>query len=245
LSNISLRQIKIKPIQPSVRDVLKKEQIDDESSNLFEQVKHAKTELEQIKEQQKQLIDATNRTIQEEKSKWADEKKLLKEQAHKEGYREGFNQGEQQGREQYDKAIRHINKLSHQALEDYDQTIAQAEPDILHIAVNIASKILQHTLKDDPRLFQELVKKAITDIKNKQLITIHVSEQQFGMMLEQKDELMRILEHDSKLSIKLNKDLPDFGCQIEHKAGMLDIGIDTQLNEIRHVLNEFVLENRQ
>ena len=245
LSNISQRQIKIKPIIPSQRDIQMNEQIINESNSLFEQIERAKTDLMQLKQRKKQLIDATKQMIEEDKKRWAVEKQQLTEQAQKEGFKEGFKEGEQKGREQYDSAIEHINELSHQALEDYHQTIAQAEPDILQIAVNIAEKILHHTLKDDTHLYQKLVKEAITDIENKQIITIYVPEQQYEMMLKQKEELMHILDYDSKLSIKLNKDLPEYGCQIEHQSGMLDVGIDTQLSELRHVLNEFVTENRQ
>lgn len=245
LSNISQRQIKIKPIYPHQQDIQMKEPTINESNNIFEQIERAKTDLMQLKQQKKQLIDSTKQMIEEDKKRWSIEKKKLIEQAQKEGYKVGFVQGEQKGLEQYDSAIEHINDLSHKALEDYHQTIAQAEPDILQIAVNIAEKIIHHTLKNDVHLFHKLVKEAITNIENKQIITIYVPEQQYEMMLKQKEELMRILDQDSKLLIKLNKDLPEFGCQIEHQSGMLDVGIDTQLNEIRHVLNEFVMENSQ
>ncbi len=64
-------------------------------------------------------------------------------------------------------------------------------------------------------------------------------------MIEQKQEFLQILENETTLLIKLKEDLPPFGCLLEHSTGMIDIGIDSQLNEIREVLEEFVMESKR
>lgn len=65
----------------------------------------------------------------------------------------------------------------------------------------------------------------------------------YKLVTQQKKELDLFVDRDIKVSVYINETLTENSCLIEHQFGQLDASIDTQLHEIRKVLQEINVEN--
>ncbi len=212
---------------------------------LMEKIADAKAKLEEIKQEQYRIIEEGKARIIEEKQQWQEEKIRLVEEAKKEGYQAGFQLGKEESRKEYERLLTQANEIVEKAQADYYRTVAKHEDTILHLATGIAEKILKKKLSEDPAHFLPLVQSALKEMREQGVVKIYVHPSKYKAVLENKEELQELLEHDAKLSIYIKEDLSEDGCLIEHPFGRLDAGVDTQLDQIREMLEQLQQENRE
>lgn len=234
--------IQIKPV-----DYFKKQQeLEESPPNEIdihrEEIESTKKELKQLQSEKERLLQSVQEEIETEKHNWQKEKEHWIEQAKQEGYNAGFALGKEDGYSQYKALIDQANSIIQSAREDYYQTVEQNEETIIHLAMHTAEKILQQKIADKPEMFINIVRTAIQDIKDQSNITIYLHPANYQFVLQQKEELMRLLEKEAALSIHINERLAENACIIEHPYGQIDASVDTQLTQIRQILQEFAME---
>ncbi|GAB3793956.1 flagellar assembly protein FliH [Virgibacillus kimchii] len=237
---IGIKQVNIiKKSKSAQRD-----EIAAEKDRAWQELGQAKDELEQVKKEQETLLLNTKRAIEQEKENWKEEKKNLRKAARQEGYQTGYIQGKEESLREFSSLIDQANSLTDAALQDYEKTIEKSEEKILDLAIHTAGRIMTLKLEEDPSAFLPIVKAAVKELKDQTIITIHVHPDYYLTVMEQKDELVRLLEDDMKLSLYANENLDETGCMIHHPFGQIDAGVDTQLEQIRKALSEIAMENR-
>ncbi|MFD2628384.1 flagellar assembly protein FliH [Oceanobacillus kapialis] len=208
-------------------------------------LQQAQQSLQQIKEESASLLKKTDEQIELAKSNWEKEKKTLIESAKHEGYQDGFQSGKQEGLSTYETKLDELNQLTDKALKEYHQTVEKSTTEIIKIALHTAEKILDQKITEEPTAFLQMVQKSIKELKDQSIISIYLHPSNYEFVLQQKEELMQIVNEDTKLAIYMKDSIQENGCRIKHPFGELDIGLDTQLKQIREVLHEIELENRQ
>ncbi|WP_165769089.1 flagellar assembly protein FliH [Virgibacillus profundi] len=235
--------IQIKPIE-----VLKKDPIPTENEGINEiqnELQIAKNELQSLIQQKEKLLNETKKEIEVEKENWSKEKQLYIEKAKEEGHTAGIALGKEESLKQYEELLTKANSITDLVIKDYHSTIEKSENTILNLSIHTAEKIIKEKLETDPSSFLRIVKAAIKEITDQSVISIYLHPEKYEFVLKQKDELLHILENDTKLSIYMNDELDENSCLIQHPFGQIDAGIDTQLEEIRTVLHEIAMENKQ
>lgn len=242
-TTLDKRVIQIKPL-----DYFKQQQEketgtpQDELANQKDMIASTKQELDQLKQEKEQLLQSVQQEIETEKNNWQTEKEQWIEQAKEEGFNKGIQLGKEEGYSQYQSLIEQANAIISSAQKDYYQTIEQNEETIINLAVHTAEKILQLKIEQEPEVFSNIVQTAIQNIKNQSKITIYLHPTNYQFVLNQKNELMRLLDKEATLSIYINEGLANNACVIEHPFGRIDASIDTQLEEIRQILQELAME---
>ena len=211
-------------------------------SHVEGKIEFAEQELERLKAEQNELLTKTHEEITKERNNWEQEKEQLIEVTKKEGYEEGVVLGKEEGKSQYKTLLHQANSIIESAQKDYFSTIDRNEETIIDLAIHTAEKILQQKISDEPEAILGLVKAAIQDIKDKSKIMIYLHPENYQYVLNQKNELLRILDNEANLSIYINEKLTENACVIEHPYGQIDASIDTQLGQIRQILHELVME---
>ncbi|MFZ3576605.1 flagellar assembly protein FliH [Virgibacillus sp. DJP39] len=241
------KQIKIKPVE-----LYKKEPVSiSPTESIDEQLRAKEQELQELNKksvQIKQEIEAqlakTQEKIKVEKEKWDEEKRQLVEETKKQASEEGFLSGKQESLNYYAELLNKATEIVDSASDDYHATIESSEETILKLAVDSAEKILLSELDHKPEKFMHIIKAAIKGIKEQSIVSIYVHPDNYRLVLSQKDELSRLLESDSKLSIYVKDDVTVNSCLIEHPFGQIDASIDIQLKQLRAILHEVYMENR-
>ncbi|MBD8068300.1 flagellar assembly protein FliH [Bacillus sp. PS06] len=205
--------------------------------------------IQTAKNQANQLIEQAEREYQHHKDKlhheqmlWIEEKQQLIEEARKEGFEAGFLQGQQAGFEEYEQEISLAKEIVNKAKEDSLTHIDTAEEIILALSLNIAEKIIGKQINDDQTAFLSLVKNGVKEVKEHSQISITVHPLNHQMLLDNKDELMAIMNKSSDLYIYPNHELKETDCIIESSFGRVDASVDSQLGEIKEKLLMLLLE---
>ncbi|WP_042223771.1 flagellar assembly protein FliH [Oceanobacillus manasiensis] len=235
------RLIKIKPVRTS-NDV---EKGLDTEAQVQAELQVAQESLVEIKEKTTKMLEETHKEIEQARLSWEDEKKFLIEQASNDGYQDGFNKGKEEGWLAYEAKLDEVNQLTDRAMKEFEQTVEKSTDEIINIAIHTAEKIIDQHIKEEPTSFLQIIKKAIQELEDQSIISIYLNPKNYEIVVQQKEELLQILNDDTKLAIYLKDTIEENGCRIQHPFGELDIGIDTQLKQIREVLHEIVLEQKQ
>lgn len=240
---VNKRLIQLKPVYQPKADY--EENDENQLQQDLNRIQEAKEELELVKNQQETLLKETENQIKVAKDNWIQERNQLVEEAKEEGFREGFSKGRDESLEQYKHLIEQANTIIAASNKDYQSTIDKSEETILHLAIQIAERIMKLELENRPESFLPIVKEAILSIKDQRELSIFLHPDNYEHVLTQKNELEKVLDSKATLSIFINERLDVGSCVIEHPFGKVDASIDTQLNQIKQVLHEIVMESKE
>ncbi|GAB3067348.1 flagellar assembly protein FliH [Virgibacillus ainsalahensis] len=232
--------IKIKPIELPV-ETSRNRQEQEEIIEIQNELQNSQEQLLSIQHQKEKLVNE----MENEKKQWGRKKQQLMEEAKQEGYRAGFSEGREESLAKYKKLLDKANSITNEAIKDYHSTIDKSEEAILDLSVNAAEKIMKQQMTNVPESFLSIVKAAIETVKDQSVISINLNPANYEHVLKQKDELVRILEGETKLAIYVTEEISENGCLIRHPFGEIDASIDTQLQQIRAVLHEIAMENKE
>ncbi|MEJ8765377.1 MULTISPECIES: flagellar assembly protein FliH [unclassified Oceanobacillus] len=236
------REIKVKPIEYMRKQSSEKES-EEAAENVLAYLQQAEEELEQIEQRKATMLAEVQTEISKARENWEEEKAVLMETAEKAGYEAGFQAGKKASIEQYESLLAKANSIVDLVKVDYQKTLEQTEYVITDIAIHTAEKILGEKLNESPEKFLEIVRLALKEINDQSVVSIYLHPNNYETVLAQKTELKRMLEKDTKLSLYIDEELPENSCIIEHPFGQIDASIDTQLEAIRNVLKELVMEH--
>lgn len=221
------------------------EQLKGELQRLQDSVKEAKKELKQTEKKKEHILQEAYAAIERDRDEWIKTKESYKKQAWDEGYKEGFSTGNQEGMDQYQELLNKANQIIESAWEDYHSTIEQSEEAIIDLAIYVAEKITRQKIEDEPLSFLPIVKAAIKELKDQSIVTIYVHPDNYETVFQHREELVRLMDGDANVTIRLKNELPPDSCIIEHPFGKIDASIDTQLNQIREILHNVSMEKEQ
>jgi len=235
---IAIKEIANKSDEKSINDSQ-----EEQNASIQLKIEKNKRELQSLEQQKEKMLQDFKKTIDKEKSEWQEEKKAEQEQARELGKKIGFDQGKEEALQQYGALIDEANHIIEAARADYIRTIEKHEQGIVELALASAKKIIGHELENNPDLFASIIKKAIEELKDHSHVTIYLHPDDFPFAINQKEELEQLLEDDEVLSIYIDKQLNRGDCKIKHPFGQIDVGIDTQLEQIKAALEEKLTEN--
>ncbi|MEI3604595.1 flagellar assembly protein FliH [Pseudogracilibacillus sp. SE30717A] len=228
---------------------LQKEQISTTDKNAEEKyislqmkVENTKRQLASLEHQKEKLLHDLKEAIDKEKRDWQIQKNKEQELAKQTGYKIGFDEGQEKAVSTYQSQIEEANKIVESATNDYHRTVAKYELTIIQLAISAAEKIIRKKIDKKPENFTSMVREAIEDLKDKSQVTIYVHPEDYQFILKQKEELEQLLEDGELLSIYMDQQLNSGDCTIKHPFGQMDVGIDSQLQQIRLALEEKISE---
>lgn len=209
-------------------------------------VEQAKREAEQIlkraqDESVKMLADAKGEIEQ-----WWEERRQEDQQhieaavaaARKQGYDEGWAEAEKNVLAEYESLLQEASAIVEKAHVDKERIIAEAEPFLLQLSIEIASKVIGKQLELSPQWIIEMIQNVLSRRKEQGLITLCVAPEHFAFVSEAREELMLVLDSQADLQIIPDKRVRDAGCIVRSSFGSIDARIDTQLAELKKALME-------
>lgn len=208
---------------------------------------HYNAILAQAQEEADRLLRSTQEETQKEKASIlataALEAEALAQTAEAESREVGFQQGYQAGvgeglssAKSEIEAVVHDTLCAIQQLQEKQLVFFQEYERNLHLlALDIAEKVLSIKLDQEPQAMLPLIKNALQTVKNKEWVSIEISDQmvELGKALKE-DALIAQLE---QVSVQL-KDLPIGSCLIETEENVVDASISVQLEALKRLLDK-------
>ncbi|MCC5464946.1 FliH/SctL family protein [Pelosinus baikalensis] len=168
----------------------------------------------------------------------------LKQQAHDDGYQKGYQQGLEQGKQSgleemqslIDNAVEKTQQMLTLGEKEAKEMILAAERQIIEIALAVAGKVLACQIEENPLIVLPIVKNALEKVKDQEQIVLRVSNNDFDIVLQAKQEFQNMVGCEQALTIVADRTVTAGSCVIDTSYGVVDAKIDTQFDALRKAL---------
>lgn len=114
--------------------------------------------------------------------------------------------------------------------------VADAEKDIVDLALKIAAKLIGRDLEREPETLAEIVATAIESARSAKAMILRVNPEDGKLLREKRPRLMELVGRAVDINIRDDSDVEKGGCVIQTEFGVIDGQLRTQFEMLRNVL---------
>ncbi|HEX6922452.1 MAG TPA: flagellar assembly protein FliH, partial [Bacillales bacterium] len=199
-------------------------------------LKRAEIEAKNIRRRAKEEAEELQRQIEQQRKQAEKDIEEALEEAKRKGWEQGYQLGLDEGKQQYEKLITDAKQTVDATKVAHQERLDETEYDILQLGLRIAGKIVGTVLPEEPERWLEMVKKAISEVKEYEEIRLIVHHKWYEFMLSHQKEFEALLKNSAEFYIYPEMTEDEFTCVIEFPSGRIDAGVDSQLSEIKSKL---------
>lgn len=214
-------------------------QLPDPTETLLEEAKEeAARILEEARQQAADILEAARTQA-----------RSAKDQARRSGYQAGYQDGQTEGRQTAEEEARkgfqdnltEFQKDIRQALH----SVEKAKEDCLHTyleelkdcAIAIGEKVIHISLKSSGEVIKQMIVAATEKLKKTAWVKIYIDKYDYDMMMTADADVLEELSHLSDNIKFIVMDKEEGGsCIIEMPEEIIDISVNTQIENIRDIL---------
>lgn len=218
-----------------------------ESSDIFEvSIRKAQEIKRQAGEEAEKICTEAEEKAEKIRTEARQEAEKICAEAQKEGYDAGFEEGYQKAYEDHmaemDRLKEEFQTAIRTTIEDVtkekDKILDKYMDDLKKVALTIAEKVIQTSLKSSGEIIKRMIVTAAGKLKKTQWVKIYVSQKDAGMMIQGDVGLLNELSHISgNIKIISMDHAEDGACIIELPEEIIDVSVNTQLENIKGILN--------
>lgn len=160
-----------------------------------------------------------------------DQAKEIMDKARMEGFQEGQQKGFEEGRQIAQSLIDEALDTKAAAIEQYQEMLLAAEPEMVQMILDITSKVLNKEMEEQSYILS-LVQLAINQCTYTTDVVLKVSEEDFHYVQMEKEKILTLCPSVENIDIKIDRGMTRGGCVIESPVGTIDAGVQTQLDYI-------------
>ena len=179
-----------------------------------ELVKNARAEAEQIQNQ-----------AQEEAAR-------LRAQEQEAGRQEGYAEGSAKAQAELDIMRQQLLEEENRRQEEYKQRLAVMEEELVDVILQVVSHVTMASITEKKDIIFHLIENSLEHIESSKQFLIHVSKEDYQVLIEQKEFLLAQVPQSTELEIIKDAALTPGQCMIETDGGVFDCGLDTRLNSL-------------
>nr|WP_077612115.1 FliH/SctL family protein [Clostridium sp. Marseille-P2415] len=225
-------------------DIILKEEIEEQKEEPFRE------EVEDKYLQAAEVYENALRQAQEMTDQAREEAEKIRAEAREEGHQEGYDAGFEEGyrkayedhKAELDLRMDEFRDAMRSTIEgvtvEKDKILEKYMDDLKKITLTIAEKVIQTSLKSSGEIIKRMIVTAAGKLKKTQWVKIYVSQKDAGMMIQGDVGLLNELSHISgNIKIIAMDHAEDGSCIIELPEEIIDVGVNTQLENIKGILN--------
>ena len=167
-----------------------------------------------------------------------------REEGYKLGYDAGYLAGEQE-------AMRQLTQRANDERDAYQQDLSafmsyieevsrrawmEMEPEIVSFVFEIARKVIKMEVTINRDVAIEVVKNALRRVADTSSLRIRVHSDDLSTVRANRDELYTLVDNIRQVEIVEDRRVGPGGCIVETDAGTIDARIETQVEEVRKLL---------
>lgn len=188
-----------------------------------------KRPLLEAKEEAAQILVRAEEEAKALRERAQQEVEILRENAYQKGH---------------ESALVQLNEILLEARERRDTALAQAEKDLLTLAIKLAEKIIGREIKRDSKVLADMVANALRNIRQNNVLTIRVNPEDFPLIQEHREHLDPV-GRARFLDLVSDPRVSRYGCIIESEFGTVDAQLETQLRVLERALMSRASGNEQ
>ncbi|SET93831.1 flagellar biosynthesis/type III secretory pathway protein [Lacrimispora sphenoides] len=158
------------------------------------------------------------------------------------GYEDGFRKAYEAHKEVLDAREEEFLEAMKNAIEsvteEKEKLLDKYIDDLKKVTLTIAEKVIQTSLRSSGEIIKRMIVAAAGKLKKTQWMKIYVSQRDAGMMIQGDVGLLSELSHISgNIKIIAMDHEEDGACIIELPEEIIDVSVNTQLENIKGILN--------
>lgn len=151
-----------------------------------------------------------------------------KQEAERKGYEEGMAKAQAE-----EAKMRQQFEQRRQALEqDYQQKLAQMEPDIVGAVIKVFDRVFHTSFCDKQEILLYLIQKTVQNAKESGTFRIRVSEEDYEFIRKYRQEIIQRVGGEITLDILSDETMAESQCMIDTDEGIFDCSVDVQLDNL-------------
>ncbi len=175
--------------------------------------------------------------IGEMKNNALSEIEALKQETLEAAREQGYSEGAARAEEEYNHKLGEL-QVKMDSLEGEYQALAEdLEPRIVDAVTDIYKRVFGDNFFNRRDVIIALVSKALAHAGTESYVMIHASAGDAEILRENKEALFESFNYEKEPEIRIEESYPDGRVKVETEYGILDCGIDTELNELSRVLH--------
>lgn len=193
----------------------------------------AKEMIEQATGQINLMLQQANEQIQQFQQQAAVEAENMRQAAFQKGLEEGREEGRRLAHVEYVDLMLQARDLYVQTVKERTKLIEATEPELANLSVSIAEKIIGLEVTTSGEVILGVVKNALSDMKDREEVKIHVNPDDYHIVNNERSALMRMVEGLKDFDLTVDNKVTRGGCIIETNLGNIDARLETQLSAIK------------
>lgn len=223
------------------------------SDSNFEEENSPVKNSDKIKTASEEILMASHEQARQIVSAAKQQSNDILKQAKNQGYKEGLAQGREEGlaqiqaegEEKLQRIHSEVKNLIKQAENIRVQLLGGAEEEVVELAMTIASKVIRNHVKVKRDTVVQLAAEALERAISAGFYTIFVNPDDVELLREFISELRRSASGGARIHIISDGSISQGGCKVETVHGLVDMTLESQLEQIRKALREELERNGQ
>ncbi len=153
----------------------------------------------------------------------------IKQKAKEKGYR----YGEELAQQHYSDLIAEAMEFRERCKQEYEETIAALEQDIVGLVLDIAAKVVGDEIRNNQEAIIGVVRETIKSCSNRDKIIIKVSPEDYEFVVNNEEKLLSSVKGLNEPEIKKDGTLEKGSCIIDTGIGSVDGSVDVRLENIK------------
>ena len=205
-------------------------------------LKAAREEKERILEEARREAEALKKETLEKAALKAEE---MKEEARSEGWEEGYKEGAEQGKKEqeelqkkwFDSFGAEMEEALRSVSEAKERCLSQYLGELKDCSVAVAEKVIHISLQSSGEVIRQMIVAATEKLKKTAWVKIYMDRPDYERMIRADADILEELSHLSDNIKFVVMDREEEGsCIIERPEEVLDISVNTQLENIKDIL---------
>ena len=196
----------------------------------------------EAKKRAQELINQTNQQCSAKIAQATTEAENSREQvtadARRQGYEEGYADGQQKITQELQDIIENVNNFAKCEFDIKHRILKSLHTDILDLVLNISEKICKKQLMLDNKTLENVVENAISQLKEKENVTIIVNPQMAEKIYAISDGIKEKIHTLESIKIIEDNSISPDGTIVESVGSRVDARVSAQIEQLSQKLFE-------
>jgi flagellar biosynthesis/type III secretory pathway protein FliH len=202
--------------------------------------------IEQANREAEEIINNAHDEAERLRGSAYDEADSIKQQAKEEGYQAGYEEGHAAANAEYEQMMAELEQqrsIQEQEFEQQkEQLLKETEKKMVEWLCRMVPHITGVEIEGHEDVLMYMINNSMRDLDDSYHFVIKVSPDDYPMVVENKDKIYGIANPSIELEIFEDAKLSAKQCLIETDNGMVNLSLDTQLNNLCKALKIMVKE---
>lgn len=202
--------------------------------------------IQSAKKEADEIINAAHDEAEKLRGQAFDEAEKIKQQSREEGYQTGYDEGVSAASKEYEEKNNQLDEQIKNLQEEYiikeEELIKTTEKNMVSWLSSMIPKITGVAIDGMENVLLYMINTSMKELDDSNHFVIKVSSDDYSDISEKKDLIYGALNPSIDLEIFEDSKLDKLQCIIETDNGIVDIGLDTQLNNLIKALKLMIKE---